>query len=133
MAELSAGTWALNQVEAVPEKPAKRLELLERTIRSDRTGSSPSAVPTGSDGFMRWELARNVLAPLHSTPAGSPWWRGVNERLLRDGCEAVARSGGRGGSPSFPGDTAMDVLCSRSAPRRALGSLVGIGLVLGDP
>ena len=30
------------------------------------------------------------------------WWRGVNERLLRDGCEAVARSGGHGGLPSSP-------------------------------
>jgi hypothetical protein len=52
--------------------------------------------------FMRWEQARAVLAPLHASPAGSPWWRAVNERLLRDGCEAVARSGGRGGAPSSP-------------------------------
>jgi hypothetical protein len=52
--------------------------------------------------FMRWQLARGVLAPLHATPAGSPWWREVNERLLRDGCEAVARIGGRGGAPSSP-------------------------------
>ncbi|HEY7444097.1 MAG TPA: hypothetical protein VH701_16830 [Vicinamibacterales bacterium] len=50
--------------------------------------------------FMRWQLVRGVLAPLHATPAGSPWWRAINERLLRDGCEVVARSGGRGGAPS---------------------------------
>ena len=52
--------------------------------------------------FVNWLLKRGVLASLHTTPAGSPWWRAVNERLLLDGCEAVARSGGRGGPPSSP-------------------------------
>ena len=52
--------------------------------------------------FMRWQLHRGVLAPLNATIPGSPWWRRVNERLLRDGCEAVARSGGHGGLPSSP-------------------------------
>ena len=52
--------------------------------------------------FMRWQLPRGVLAALHATPAGSPWWRAANERLLREGCEAVARKGGRGGAPSSP-------------------------------
>ena len=41
--------------------------------------------------FMRWQLSRGVLASLTATTPGSPWWRGVNERLLRDGCEAVAQ------------------------------------------
>ena len=49
---------------------------------------------------MRWQLTRGVLAPLEATPPGSPWWRAVNERLVRDGCEAVARSAGLGGMPS---------------------------------
>ncbi len=49
---------------------------------------------------MDWQIRRGVLAPLDQTPAGSPWWRAVNERLLLDGCEAVARSGGRGGAAS---------------------------------
>jgi hypothetical protein len=34
-----------------------------------------------------------VLAPPFSDRPGSPWWRAVNERILRDGCEAVAMSG----------------------------------------
>ncbi|MDO9443724.1 MAG: hypothetical protein Q7K37_00260, partial [Dehalococcoidia bacterium] len=34
------------------------------------------------------------------TPPGSEWWRAINERLLRDGCEAVALAGGMGGEPS---------------------------------
>ncbi|MET8331790.1 hypothetical protein [Streptomyces sp. NPDC005181] len=38
--------------------------------------------------FMSWSLARGVLAPETSDPPGSPWWRAVNERLLRDKTEA---------------------------------------------
>jgi hypothetical protein len=103
MAELSAADWALKQVEAVRDEPAKRLELLERTYHGP-TGQAPHHLPfrRAAMAFMRWELSRQVLAPLHTTPAGSPWWRAVNERLLKDGCEAVARSGGRAGAPSSP-------------------------------
>ena len=52
---------------------------------------------------MRWQLQRGVLAPLSAPRHGSPWWRAVNERILHDGCEAVAFSGdlpGPGSSPS---------------------------------
>ena len=40
MDELSAVGWALKQVEAVREEPAKRLELLERTYHGP-TGRAP--------------------------------------------------------------------------------------------
>src|SRR5262245_41003115 len=103
MVDLSAADWAPKQVEAVREDPAKRLELLERMYHGP-TGQAPHHLPfrRAAMAFMRWELARHGLDSLHATPAGSPWWRAVNERLLRDGCEAVARSGGRGGAPSSP-------------------------------
>lgn len=99
MPEHSAADWALRQVEAVRGDPAKRLELLERTYHGP-TGEAPHHLPfrRAAMAFMRWTWARGVLAP----SAGSAWWRAVNERLLRDGCEAVARSGGRGGAPSSP-------------------------------
>jgi hypothetical protein len=51
---------------------------------------------------MGWELRRGVLAPASAARPGSAWWRALNERLLRDGCEAVARAGGGGGEPSSP-------------------------------
>lgn len=99
MQEHSAAGWALKQVEAVRDAPAKRLELLERTYHGP-TGDAPHHLPfrRAAAAFMRWTLARGVLAP----SAGSRWWRAVNERLLRDGCEAVARSGGMGGDESSP-------------------------------
>ena len=43
--------------------------------------------------FMRWQLRRGVLQPPFSERPGSPWWRAVNERIPRDGCEAVGLSG----------------------------------------
>jgi hypothetical protein len=103
MEALSAADWALKQVEAVREEPTKRLELFERTYHGP-TGRAPHHLPfrRAAMAFIHWQLARGVLEPLRATPSGSPWWRAGNERLLRDGCEAVARSGGRGGAPSSP-------------------------------
>jgi hypothetical protein len=50
--------------------------------------------------FMHWQAERGVLRPVNATPPGSRWWRAVNERLLLDGCEAMARAGGLPGEPS---------------------------------
>jgi hypothetical protein len=52
--------------------------------------------------FMRWQAERGVLQAVDGRPAGSRWWRAVNERLLLDGCEAMARSGGLLGEASSP-------------------------------
>ena len=58
-------------------------------------GKAPRHLPyrRAAMSFMRWQLQRGVLAPPFSDRPGSPWWRAVNERILRDGCEAVALSG----------------------------------------
>jgi hypothetical protein len=77
--------------------------LVTRTYEGP-TGDAPRRLPfrRAELSFMRWQTRRGVLAPLTATPPGSPWWREVNERLLRDGCEAVARAGGLGGDVSSP-------------------------------
>jgi hypothetical protein len=49
---------------------------------------------------MRWEASRGLLNPVTGERPGSPWWRALNERLLRDGCEAVARASGHRGPRS---------------------------------
>jgi hypothetical protein len=58
-------------------------------------GKAPRHLPfrRAALSFMHWQLQRGVLAPPFSDRPGSPWWRAVNERILRDGCEAVALSG----------------------------------------
>jgi hypothetical protein len=43
---------------------------------------------------------RGVLNPYDGERPGSSWWRAMNERLLRDSCEAFGRATGRGGAPS---------------------------------
>ncbi|HEY8544773.1 MAG TPA: hypothetical protein VIL36_06985 [Acidimicrobiales bacterium] len=68
--------------------------------------------------FMRWQLQRGVLAPPDASPPGSVWWRAVNERLLRDGCEAVALAAGHRGTPSSPAVALwLDFLAAPSARR----------------
>ncbi len=83
--------------------PAGRLALVALTYRGPY-GDAPRHLPfrRAALSFMRWQVSRGVLNPLTAEPPGSPWWRAVNERLLRDTCEAVARSGGLGGDPSSP-------------------------------
>jgi hypothetical protein len=46
--------------------------------------------------FLRWEIVRGVMDPR----SGSPWWRAVNERLLRDKTEAGLLRHGARGEPS---------------------------------
>lgn len=89
---------ATAQVTAVRDVPVARLELMERVFRGP-TGHAPRHLPykRAALSFMRWQQRRGVLEP---APTGSPWWRAVNERLLRDGCETVALLSGETGSPS---------------------------------
>ena len=97
----TAAGWALAQVTAVREDPAARLALVTRMYRGP-AGRAPQHLPfrRAAMSFMRWQTDRGVLESLDASPPGSPWWRSMNERLLRDGCEAVARSGGLRGEPS---------------------------------
>jgi hypothetical protein len=99
----TAAGRAVAQVTAVRDDPTARLELVSRTYHGP-TGHAPRHLPfrRAAVSFMRWQADRGVLDPLDASPPGSPWWRAVNERLLRDGCEGVARSGGLLGEPSSP-------------------------------
>ena len=98
-----AAAIAARQVAAVRDDPAARLNLARATYHGP-TGRAPRHLPyrRAALSFMRWEVSRGVLNPLHAARPGSRWWRALNERLLRDGCEAVARAGGRGGATSSP-------------------------------
>ena len=89
------------QVAAAREDPRLRVALLEQTYRGP-TGHAPRHLPfrRAALSFMRWQIDRGLLNPLDGTPPGSPWWRAVNERLLRDGAESVALAGDLGGKPS---------------------------------
>jgi hypothetical protein len=92
---------AVAQVAAVRDDPAARLTLMARVFHGP-TGDAPRHLPfrRAALSFMRWQARRGVLDPLDASPPGSVWWRAVNERLLRDGCETIALLGGLAGEPS---------------------------------
>jgi hypothetical protein len=100
-ARTAAAVWAGEQVAAVRDDPPARIALVERTYHGP-FGEAPRHLPyrRAAMSFMRWQLRRGVLEPLSAQRPGSPWWRAVNERLLRDGCEAVGLSGDLAGPPS---------------------------------
>ena len=89
------------QVAAARDDPQARLALIEVTYHGP-TGRAPRHLPfrRAALSFMRWQADRGLLNPLDGSPPGSPWWRAVNDRLLRDGCESVALAGGLTGEPS---------------------------------
>ncbi|TML75754.1 MAG: hypothetical protein E6G07_12185 [Actinobacteria bacterium] len=97
----SALASARAQVAAVRDDPRGRLALITRTYHGP-TGRAPHHLPfrRAALSFMRWQERRGVLNALDAPVPGSAWWRGVNERLLRDGCESVALAGGLAGEPS---------------------------------
>ncbi|MFE7797324.1 hypothetical protein [Nocardia sp. NPDC057440] len=100
----SAGTaavWAEQQIAAVRDDPAGRIALMQRCYHGP-FGRAPRHLPfrRAATSFMRWQLRRGLLQPPSSDRPGSPWWRAVNERILRDGCEAVALSGDHSGPTS---------------------------------
>ena len=100
-APTQALAWAEEQVAAVRDDPESRLALIARVFRGP-TGRAPRHLPfrRAALSFMRWQARRGVLEPLDASPPGSVWWRAVNERLLRDGCETIALLGGSAGEPS---------------------------------
>ena len=89
------------QVLLVREDPALRIALMARVFHGP-TGHAPRHLPfrRAALSFMRWQARRGVLNPLDGSPPGSVWWRAVNERLLRDGCETIALLDGLAGEPS---------------------------------
>src|SRR5258708_10935010 len=89
------------QVATVRGDPAARVALMAQVFHGP-TGRAPRHLPfrRAALSFMRWQARRGVLDPLGASPPGSAWWRAVNERLLRDGCETIALLGGRAGQPS---------------------------------
>jgi hypothetical protein len=100
---VAARSWAEAQVADARDDPQARLALLKRTYHGP-TGRAPRHLPfrRAALSFMGWQARRGLLNALDASPPGSVWWRAVNERLLRDGCESIALAGGLAGEPSSP-------------------------------
>jgi hypothetical protein len=105
--EVSAGAYADEWVSRVRDGPRARLALLRRLY------VVPADVDRGylpyrraASAVMGWQLRRGLLNPESGPTPGSPWWRAVNEALLRDTCEASAIAFGRAGDPRTAGAAA---------------------------
>lgn len=87
----TAAEFALTQVSRVRDDPDARLALLCR-LYTGPDGDATTHLPyrRAAVAFVRWQLRRGLLGSV----SGSPWWRAVNERLIRDGWEARALADG---------------------------------------
>lgn len=96
-----AATIAAERVAEVRDHPQGRMDLL-RSSYAPASGGAPVHLPypRAALAFMGWQLRRGLLDPLDQERPGSPWWRAVNERLLRDTCEARLRLLGHPGPAS---------------------------------
>ncbi len=102
-----AAAYARSEVERVRDDPTARLALLHRLYEVPRDidrGYLPYR--RAASAFMGWQLRRGLLNPPGASRPGSPWWRALNEGLLRDTAEARAFAFGYDGEPSGPGVTA---------------------------
>lgn len=97
----TAVEYAADHVAAVRDDPAGRLALM-RSLYEPEPGRPELHLPyrRAALEFMGWQLRRGLLDPVDGTAPGSPWWRAVNERLLRDTAEARGHVLGLGGPVS---------------------------------
>jgi hypothetical protein len=88
---VSAADYAHSAVAAARDDPTARLALLRRLYEVPR-GVDRGYLPyrRAASEFMAWQLRRGLLNSQHASRLGSPWWRAVNETLLRDTAEARA-------------------------------------------
>ena len=91
----TAAEFALQEVSRVRDDPDARLTLMARLYAAP-DGAAMTHLPyrRAAVAFVGWKLRRGLLRPLHGPQPGSPRWRAVNERLLRDGWEARALDAG---------------------------------------
>ena len=102
MTDSTAEDEATAMVAAVRDDPVRRLELAAR-FYDRRTGrASIRAYRRAELAFMHWQISRGVLAAPSADRPGSPWWRAVNEGLLRDAWQARLLVSGQPGTVSRP-------------------------------
>jgi len=103
-------------VAAARDDPEARLRLAAGLYGHRVGGRSIRPFRRAEIAFMRWQIRRGVLRPPAADRPGSPWWRAVNERLLRDATEAGLLCRGAPGSPSTHGVRLWVTFLRRPSP-----------------
>ena len=112
-----AADIAVQRVAEVRDSPQGRLELLESSY-APPPGTKPVHLryKRAARAFMGWQVERGLLNPPEHPRPGSPWWRSMNERLLRDTCESRMRVLGHPGPASSPSVDASVRFASQPTP-----------------
>ena len=115
-----AAVLAAERVARVRDSPQGRLELL-RSSYAPLPGATPVHLRyrRAALAFMGWQVQRGLLDPLTGSSPGSSWWRAMNERLLRDTCEARLRLLGHPGPASSPSCRVVGPLRGQADAARA--------------
>ena len=98
----TAEDQAAAMVAAVRDDPPRRLELAAKFYDRRVGRSSIRSFRRAELAFMRWQIQRGVLEGPSGDRPGSPWWRAVNEGLLRDTWQAELMMGGMPGEVGRP-------------------------------
>ena len=98
----NAGIEAAALVAAVRDDPERRLELAAHFYDRQSGRTSIRSFRRAELAFMRWQIQRGVLEAPSGDRPGSPWWRAVNEGLLRDAWQAELLMSGTPGEVSRP-------------------------------
>lgn len=85
---MSAAREAERMVVEVRDDPAGRIRLAAEAYSLGGTRRRYRSYRRAVVAFMRWQQRRGVLNAADDAVPGSPWWRAVNENLLRDTVEA---------------------------------------------
>lgn len=99
----SANEYAASLVAGVVDDPEARLALM-RSLYEAEPGYPELQLPyrRAALAFMGWQVRRGLLNPVDHQQPGSPWWRAVNARLLRETAEARGRALGLPGPTLSP-------------------------------
>ena len=114
----SAAALAGERVLEVRDDPEGRLQLL-RSSYAPAPGAAPvhERYRRAALAFMEWQSRRGLLNPLDAERPGSPWWRAMNEWLLRDTCEARLRLLGHPGPASSPSVESSVAFARKPSPQ----------------
>ena len=99
---MSAAHDAERMVAEVRDDPTARIRLAADSYALRGVSRPYRPYRRAVVAFMRWQQARGVLNALDSDAPGSPWWRAVNDDLLRDTLEAKLLVEREDGEPSRP-------------------------------
>jgi hypothetical protein len=91
---------AAARVEAVGDTTEQRYRLAASFYESPCASRDCRPYAVAEMSFLRWEIERGVLNEPTGEPAGSPWWRAINDALLRDKIEAELLANASDGAPS---------------------------------